>query len=1065
MRKTQYSKRIFAIAIAILAAILISSSLFSIGQFGHSVVLTGSITAQPLSTTATFGNASLYGDPSQYEWPMMASDESQTSYSAGPGPNTPDIAWKTTVTGGSGYVSVFSGKAFVLAGTTLRAFDANTGASAWNATLQGAASGTGGTTKIDDQYLFVTRSGVEIHKISDGSYVANLTLPYWSGLPGSAQYFPGAYSSTLKMKYGLSYDPIQKKGFCNAISVADPTHPTLAWTYTCPEVSEIMSYGDGRLFLGTTQGTVFALNASTGDFLWEAPKTGVAQQSGFYYAGNFYQAASSQVMTCYNATTGKVNWEYDSGQLGTRGYFAYRGAAGYGRVYDCSDSIDPNGWVLCWDAFTGTLLWKQPAYYNIHYATMCLADGKLYGITCDSAAGRVTAGLTMPGYSFTCFDAFTGTELWTIPNLQFSTPTLAYGKLYGIYNNVLYCIGQTTPAPWSLGFQGNADNPRIAVGQAGPTDLSAPKWVFATGGKVGSSAAVADGKVYIGSDDRNVYCLDAYTGAKIWNFTTGAKVESSVAVVSGRVYTGTDDGNVYCLDGNTGAKLWTTPTGGLIQYILMPQELQKRSCPTVVGNSLYVGALDGKVYCLNIADGRIQWTYTTGGPIGGSPLYNNGVIYITSTDTYLYALNSATGSLIWRSIPLNLDVGIAGGSQFFNTGTPVLANGIVYVPAGVPFGILSPASQYQWLTNGVGPGYTSPGGADGGGLRMAAFNAATGQSVWNQTMAGNSGCVWQPAYYNGQLYVVEYLQVDAMNATFPNSGPVSMTGYQSQPAGNRTWKQWLGYQIEGSVLVADRISTPVIYVGSDVGSVTCLNATNGSPISVYQTGANIESTPSLWEDKLYIGSTDRNVYCFDNSPVVGMSTFATANKGGDMWSNETLLISGQLTSNPNEMTYNGDTQTYVPIASQLHPGLPNATVLVTFTKPDGTSLNVTTITDSLGFYNLAIKLNDTGSWGWAAYYQGLRTAAITYNSAYTAWHPLTVTAAPIEATPTPVVTASPTPVATETPTATPAVTTSASSPSGGIPAADLYAIVVVVIVIVIVAVVAYMYMARKKKPA
>ena len=115
-------------------------------------------------------------------------------------------------------------------GPTLRAFEL-TGASAWNATLLGSASGTGGTTKIDDQYLLATCNGVEVHRISDGSFVANFTLTYWSGLPGSAQYFPGAYSSTLKMKYGLSYDPIQKKGFCNAISVADPTHPYLNWTY------------------------------------------------------------------------------------------------------------------------------------------------------------------------------------------------------------------------------------------------------------------------------------------------------------------------------------------------------------------------------------------------------------------------------------------------------------------------------------------------------------------------------------------------------------------------------------------------------------------------------------------------------------------------------------------------------------------------------------------------------------------------------------------------------------------------------------------------------------------
>ena len=38
---------------------------------------------------------------------------------------------------------------------------------------------------------------------------------------------------------------------------------------------------------------------------------------------------------------------------------------------------------------------------------------------------------------------------------------------------------------------------------------------------VDSSPAVADGRVYVGSDDGRVYCLDASTGAQVWNYTTG----------------------------------------------------------------------------------------------------------------------------------------------------------------------------------------------------------------------------------------------------------------------------------------------------------------------------------------------------------------------------------------------------------------------------------------------------------------------------------------------------------------------------------------------------------------
>jgi outer membrane protein assembly factor BamB len=48
-----------------------------------------------------------------------------------------------------------------------------------------------------------------------------------------------------------------------------------------------------------------------------------------------------------------------------------------------------------------------------------------------------------------------------------------------------------------------------------------------TGFFVESSPAVANGVVYVGSDDDNVYALNARTGAKLWSYTPGDHVESS----------------------------------------------------------------------------------------------------------------------------------------------------------------------------------------------------------------------------------------------------------------------------------------------------------------------------------------------------------------------------------------------------------------------------------------------------------------------------------------------------------------------------------------------------------
>ena len=1027
------------VAIAVLALLLVSSSFL---MLGNSVIIKDSIEATPLSTTKD------YGDIMQYEWTAINGNENQDGFSAGPAPDRPDVLWKTAVSGANGYVSVFNGKAFVLSGSTVRAFDAFTGTLVWNTTLKMASASRGAATKIDNTYFFVDCNGPEVHRISDGSFVANYTVPYWSYMGGGSQYFPGAWSSTLKMKWGISFDGVTKKGLINAISLADPTNPVLAWTFVADEASEISTYGDGKLLVGTTAGVVYALDGRTGDYLWRAPKTGVAQQHGLFYDGKFYEAASSQTVTCWD-TNGNVLWEYDSNVLGTRSYFAMNSAAGHGRIYDVSIAVEPHGWACCWDANTGELLWKQPAYKNIHYSVPAVADGKVYVTTCDQAAGRVTAGLVMPGIEMACFDAYTGTQLWKLPNVNIALPSIAYGNLYGIYSGTVYCIGQQAK-DWNFGYAGNVEQPRVTVGQSGPSDLSNPRWVFETGAKVAGSAAVVDGKVYIGSEDHNWYCLDAYTGKKIWNFTTGWRIGASAAVVNGKVYTGADDGNFYCLDANTGTQLWKTPAGGLITWIIMPQMLQSRSSPIIVNGNLYAGSLDGKVYCLNPADGSVKWTYVTGGPIGGSPAYANGVIYITSTDTYLYALDASTGAFKWKSIPLNLDVyttpdkGSRWDVYFFSTATPTVANGVVYVPAGVTMGGLWPASKYAW------PGNPSPGGANGGALRLAAFNANTGASLWNQTIAGNSGGVWTPVYYKGNLYIVEFMQVTCENATAPGTGPVAVAGFMRQPAGNRTWAQWLGYEILSSVAYVDDLRGPKVYVGCDVGSVTVINGTSGQAISSYQTGSNVEASPTIWEGKLYIGSSDRNVYCFDDSPIVDFRINAASSKGDTMWSNETITIGGQLQSNPKELLWQGSA--YEPVDSDMHPGIPNAKVVVSFNKPDGSSENVTATTDYLGKFSVSYNPTQVGNWGWVAYYEGMRTAGITYNAAYSEWNPLNVATPSTPSTPT----VTPTPGVTPSPEAT-----ATPVQNAGFPMEYVYAIVAV-IVIVIVAIVAYVFLKSKK---
>ena len=69
-------------------------------------------------------------------------------------------------------------------------------------------------------------------------------------------------------------------------------------------------------------------------------------------------------------------------------------------------------------------------------------------------------------------------------------------------------------------------------------------WNFTAANGFWSSPAVADGKVYVGSYDHQVYALNATSGSLIWNYTTADLIDSSPAVSNGVIYIGSNDHNL-----------------------------------------------------------------------------------------------------------------------------------------------------------------------------------------------------------------------------------------------------------------------------------------------------------------------------------------------------------------------------------------------------------------------------------------------------------------------------------------------------------------------------------------
>ena len=124
-------------------------------------------------------------------------------------------------------------------------------------------------------------------------------------------------------------------------------------------------------------------------------------------------------------------------------------------------------------------------------------------------------------------------------------------------------------------------------------------WKFRTGAEVKSSAAIAGGRVFIGSSDANLYAIDLHTGEKQWSYATEDAVEGAPCVIDGTVFAGSGDGWLYALDAGSGQLRWKYETEGEILGAA-----NWTSAPDGEGTWILVGSYDNRVHCVDAETGH-----------------------------------------------------------------------------------------------------------------------------------------------------------------------------------------------------------------------------------------------------------------------------------------------------------------------------------------------------------------------------------------------------------------------------------------------------------------------------
>jgi len=188
-------------------------------------------------------------------------------------------------------------------------------------------------------------------------------------------------------------------------------------------------------------------------------------------------------------------------------------------------------------------------------------------------------------------------------------------------------------------------------------------WTYSGGDGYSTPAVSADG-VYA-SFGCMAYDLRPATGELIWNDNgnCGGGTGTTPAII---------DQLDYAPNGALGGNILNAETGANVGQIVA--EPPSAYTPTM-GYFLEYSTLRG----LMLSDNTVQWSFTGDGNLAGPPIAVNQYVLIGSSLGNLYALDGATGALVWN---VNVGAGIGASYNFIPYSGLAAGDGLLVVPAG-----------------------------------------------------------------------------------------------------------------------------------------------------------------------------------------------------------------------------------------------------------------------------------------------------------------------------------------------------------------------------------------------
>jgi cysteine-rich repeat protein/parallel beta-helix repeat protein len=327
------------------------------------------------------------------------------------------------------------------------------------------------------------------------------------------------------------------------LSLSSVPYANRFWSFeTGGNVRSSPAVVDGKVFVGSDDGFVYCFDAKTGNVIWKLAIRGSVFSSpavvnGMVFVGSTYDG----ILYSLDAETGDIYWMFPLG-----GSIFSSPAVADGMVFVGSD----DGKIYAIDYGTSQQKWIFQTGGSVR-SSPAVKEGLLF---VGSDDGNIY-----------CLNSTTGIELssYTVGRRVRSSPTIAQNALV-IASNDGNVYGFDFSAELSLNWIFTINSPRGL-------------WEY-------SSPAVTGNNIFIASTGL-LYCLDAITGNTLWTRTIEGTMFSSAAVADGMVFVGSDDGKIYAIDYAEGIRTWSSQTGGSIF-----------SSPAVADGMVFVGSDDDSVY-------------------------------------------------------------------------------------------------------------------------------------------------------------------------------------------------------------------------------------------------------------------------------------------------------------------------------------------------------------------------------------------------------------------------------------------------------------------------------------